>query len=186
MTDLAERRKAEFPQYERPAYFGIMRKWRRVLFKEWLVTLNLEGETHYIDVGCGLAESLEIANGLGFKARGCDVVQSACNRSDVDLIPGAHDLGIYKDNQFHVLTCNDVLEHVLEEDVPAALREMGRVTSRAILLGISSKPGKYHCTIKSDQWWMEQIGDNIGISNRIYADRIPPIKQPYLFVEVTL
>lgn len=187
MTTIEERRRAEFPQYERPAYYGIMRPWRVALFTEWLAPLAKRQDVHsYLDVGCGPAETLDIAKAMRLNTRrGCDVVQSVCNREDVDLIPGVHDLSIYQDDQFDVTSCNDVLEHVLEEDIPAALSELSRVTKHAVLLGICRKPGTFHICIQTEAWWMDKIHDNMeGDTVILYEDRIPEIKQPYLWVEI--
>ena len=182
---LEERRRAEFPQYERPLYWGVMRKWRVALLQDWLDARRVDGCKTYLDVGCGPAESLHMGTHTGMDVRGCDVVQSVCNRDDVDLIPGAHDLGIYADDSYDIVTCNDVLEHLLEEDIPAALSEMSRVAVHRILLGISRKPGTFHICIQSDAWWMNQIHENIrGVPTTVYADRIPPKKQPYLWVDI--
>lgn len=181
---LATRRLAEFPQYERPRYFGIMREWRQVLVREWLERQFTAVD--YLDVGCGPAETRNMAFELGMAWRGCDVVQSVCGSDDVELIPGAHDLSIYRDNQFQIATCNDVMEHILEEDVSSALREIGRVTERAVLLGISQKPGTFHCTIKPNEWWLGQICAAMpgAKATVIYAYRIKPIKKPYLWVSI--
>lgn len=181
MASLKERREALFPQYERPEYYGTMKSWRVVLVREWLQTHP--GST-YLDVGCGPAETLEMAKEMGLLGRGCDVVKSVCDRADVDLIPGAHDLP-YREDQFDIATCNDVLEHILEADVSATLSELRRVTKGAILLGISRKPGPFHPTIKSTEWWMDKIDENMsGAASIIYAARTPKIKRPYLWVSI--
>lgn len=184
-TPLAERRRAEIGRYERPRYNRVIRPWRVRLVTEWLKEHADRGDS-CLDVGSGKAETRAIAHALGLSWRGCDVVQSVCKRGDVDLIPGAHKLP-YLIDQFDYTVCNDVMEHILEEDVPAALQEMSRVTRKGILLGISRKPDKhgYHVTIKSERWWMDQVANNMPGSWRVlYADRIKPRKKPYLFVEV--
>lgn len=183
LTSQNARRLSQFPHYERPSYFGVMKPWRQDILKGWLAQFAA-GRT-YLDVGCGPAESLEFAANIGIHGHGCEVVQSVCNRDDVDLIPGAHDLSIYRDNQFDILTCNDVLEHILEEDVPSALREMSRVSSRAILLGICQEPGPWHPCIQSTEWWLERISENMtGAATLVYGDQIPEKKEPYIWVDI--
>ena len=186
MTDLDERRRAEFPQYERPAYFGAMRPWRVALLAEWMAPLAKARVKSYLDVGCGPAESLLIAEAFKIPIRrGCDVVESVC-KHDVDLIPGVHDLSMYEDNQFDICSCHDVLEHILEEDVPSALRELDRVTKTCVLLGISRKPGPFHICIQTEEWWLTKISQNMrGKAQVIFADRIPKVKMPYVYVSVT-
>ena len=181
--DLSERRLIETAKYEEahrhPKYD--MKPWRQEIVREWL---SKAPGSNYLDVGCGKAETIDLAKGHGWFARGCDVVSYLADRDDVDLIEGAHDLP-YTDGQFAVSTCNDVLEHIIEEDVPQVLAEIRRVTRRAILLGISRKPGPLHITIKSEEWWLDQIRENMaGTATVVYADRIKPIKQPYLWVAI--
>lgn len=187
MTTIEERRRVEVAKYERPGYTGMMVPWRQGIVSDWLADIVAHG-WDYLDVGCGKGETHLLAKRHGLRWRGCDVIESLCG-DGIDLLVGAHDLP-YPDDQFHVLSCTDVMEHILEEDVPAVLGELSRVTKSAILLGISRrhlKPGKpYHITIKSEAWWMDKIHDNMeGDTKIVYADRVKPIKQPYLFVEVT-
>ena len=180
---LEQLRRTEIERYHRPAYFGIMREWRVSILRDWLTGIGASNST-YLDVGCGMGEAVDLASGLGMTARGCEVIPEICERDDVDLIPGAHALP-YADDEFAVTSCNDVLEHILEDDVPAVLAEMKRVTRGAVLLGICRKPGQWHPTIKSEDWWLEKITANMGeTSSVLYADRIPRIKQPYLWVEI--
>lgn len=185
--NLAERRLAEIAKYPEahkdPRYD--MKPWRQELLREWLAAIPPdEGGAAYLDVGCGKAESLIIAGNFGLDGQGCDVVESLCKRLDVDLIEGAHSLP-YDDGQFSYTTCNDVMEHILEEDIPTVLSELSRVTSHAVLLGISRKPGPLHITIESEIWWLEAIRANMaGTATVVFADRIPDIKKPYLWVEV--
>lgn len=182
--NITQRRLAEVAKYEaahrHPKYN--MKEWRRQILFDWL---SESRGTTYLDVGCGKAETLDIATeACGWEARGCDVVDYLCERGDVDLIEGAHKLP-YDTDQFHITSCNDVLEHVIEDDVPAVLSELSRVTRRDVLLGISRKKGPLHITIKSEEWWLEKIAENMaGTHQVVFADRVPKIKQPYLWVEI--
>jgi len=183
---LAERRQAEIDRYpeahRHPRYD--MKPWRQEILREWLGARRAMGNDTYLDVGCGKAETLAIAEELGWDAWGCDVVDYLCERDNIDLIEGAHSLP-YVDSQFDLVSCNDVLEHILEEDVPAVLSELSRVARVGVLLGISRKPGPLHITINSSIWWMEAIRANMaGVATEVFADRIPEIKQPYLWVEI--
>ena len=183
-AELEKRRLAEFPQYERPDYFGNMKPWRVALLAEWLAPQSKGKRRTYLDVGCGKGESLDLGRAYHFEAHGCEVVASVCDRPDVDLIAGAQELP-YKNEQFDVTSSVDVMEHILEEDVPAVLREISRVTRHAVLFGISLKPGRFHPTIKPAEWWMERIRENMrGTARIIYDGRVPKIKRPYLGVEL--
>ena len=182
---IEEQRLLETAKYEEahrhPKYN--MKDWRQAIVRNWLRAPWPSGLT-FLDVGCGKAETLDIAKGLAIDARGCDIVSYLAERDDVDLIEGAHDLP-YMDEEFDLTSCNDVLEHIIEEDVPAVLREIRRVTRHGILLGISRKPGPLHITIKSEEWWMEKIWENMaGEASIVCAEEIPRVKQPYTWVEI--
>ena len=71
-----------------------------------------------------------------------------------------------------MLTCFDVLEHLIEEDVDSALNEFKRVSQRAILcsvsdrrargkwarkLGMAGKSNNLHATVKNISWWDEKF-----------------------------
>jgi len=186
MASVEERRKAEFPQYERPAYYGVMKPWRTAIICEWAGRQWKGKARSWLDVGCGPGETQHLARALWFDEwRGCEVVESVCG-PDVDLIPGAHALP-YDTGSYDIVTANDVMEHILEEDVPAALYEMHRVARRGVLLGISQVPGPHHPTIKSTEWWIDRIIEAMPGRNarECFADRVPEIKRPYLWVEVT-
>ncbi len=185
--NLEAQRRAEVAKYEvahkHPKYD--MKPWRQSILADWLFAMSAEGYTSYLDVGCGKAETMLLAGGLNMNARGCDVVDYLCERDDVDLIEGAHNLPYYTE-KFDVTSCNDVMEHIPEHDVPLVLREIWRVTRHAVLLGISRKPGPLHITIRTEEWWLEKIRENTpsGTAAVVFADRIPKIKQPYMWVEV--
>lgn len=180
---LALRRQAEIDRYG-PDYYGIMRLWRQDIVREWLEQHGKRGMT-YLDVGTGKGEAMSIAGSLNLTMRGCEVVPHLCGRAEIDQIPGIHDLSIYEASAFDLLTCNDVLEHVLEEDIPAGLSEMSRVTKDRLLLGICRKSGPWHPTIRSEEWWLEMIPEWMSGSWKVvYADRVPKVKKPYLWVDV--
>lgn len=182
---IEERRQGEIDRYG-PVYWGVMRCWRQDLLRDWISVLaGVPDVTSYLDVGCGKAESLAIAASYKLDARGCEVAPHLCERSDVDPIPGAHDLSRYGAHSWDLVSCNDVLEHLLEEDIAATLQELDRVRSRAVLLGISQKPGPWHICIQSTEWWMERIAENMGgRASIVFADRIKPVKQPYIWVSL--
>lgn len=178
---LIRRREAEIARYDTyEKYPGIMRLWRQDILRAWL---EGRGRGTYIDIGCGKGESLSIAHSLGHKARGCEVVEHLCARSDVDLVPGAHDLSRYEPRQFDYVTCLDVLEHVLPDDTAAALIEIGRVARVGVLLGISMKPGQWHPNIRTEDEWQALVRSYIGDCHVVYADMVPKVKQPYVWLE---
>lgn len=184
---LDARRRVEIARYdeayEDPRYN--MKRWRQELLREWLMTAKAVGHRTYLDVGCGRGESLQIACFLGFTVAGCEVVESLCGSAAVEHIRGAHDLRTYSDDSVDVVSCLDVMEHILEDDVPGVLREIWRVANHAVLLGISCKAGPMHPTIFPPAWWVDQVEANMGGNvSVIFEDKIKPIKQPYVWISV--
>lgn len=191
--DPSQRRHVEFAKYHLahrdPKYD--MKHWRQSIVTDWLAALHTTGASSVLDVGCGKAETRQLAHNVGLSWHGCDVVDYLCEGPDIDLLPqGAAELP-YDDDQFDLVTCNDVMEHVPVEDVGFVLGELRRVARVAVLLGISRKHDnkpeaeKLHITIKTEDWWLASVFECMdGKATKVFADRIPEIKQPYLWVSV--
>jgi len=178
-----------------------MKLWRKEILRDWL---NQTQGDQYLDVGCGRGESLVIADTEGFDATGGEVVPALANLCawtedpdpalgtlrehgyPVHLLDGAHSLPFDR-ARFNVVTCLDVLEHVLEEDILPALREIWRVTSAEghILLGVSQKPQDLHPTIYSDGEWTDLIVEATGVAPVfVYSNWTPKIKKPYAWMQL--
>jgi ubiquinone/menaquinone biosynthesis C-methylase UbiE len=180
--DLQVRRKAEIEKYRQvyrdyPRYTN--RQVRIDLTREWIE--SHPGVDWLLDVGCGRGEVVDMARNLGLGVRGCDVVPELCCPGEgIDLIAGAHRLP-YSSNKFDLVTCTDVMEHILEDDVPTVLSEMARVSCGPILLvicHIPDRPGKYgpdalHVTVQLRTWWENKIREHMGVDPRVlYGDRV--------------
>lgn len=190
MSTLAERRQAETEKYRRvyrdyPNYTN--REARIALTREWILS-HLhdcrEPDETFLDVGSGLGEVLEMAFDTALVVTGCDVVMpdqiGHWVQEQTDIIDGAHDLP-YKGASFDLVTCTDVMEHLLEEDVPAALSEIARVARGPVLLTIChmhDRPGKWgdqplHITVHPRAWWEDKIREHMGAEPRaLYTDRV--------------
>ncbi len=192
--DLQQRRQAEFEKYRKvyrdyPRYRN--RQLRIDLTREWMESHIQENERDpsdtLLDVGAGRGEVLEMAFDCAVKPRGCDVVEDLCGwQSDGWFVDDLRPAGIcflpYPTATFDLVTCTDVMEHILEEDVPAALSELARVARGPVLLTIChepDRPGKYgpdtlHVTVKGRPWWEHQIRENMDpVAVRVlYADRV--------------
>jgi ubiquinone/menaquinone biosynthesis C-methylase UbiE len=77
----------------------------------------------------------------------------------------AHALPI-PDKSIDLLTSFDMLEHLVEEEVPDVFREFARVTRRHMLFSISTRPSSIkvegktlHPTVRPMPWWLKQIED---------------------------
>lgn len=120
------------------------------IIKEW-------SPKSLIDIGCGHNQfvkeirSLNISSiGLDFACPGADIIADAKN------IP-------FENKKFDVLTAFDMLEHLLQEDVPIVLKEFKRVSSRFIF-SICYRPSvikwkghTLHPTVMPEDWWIEQL-----------------------------
>ena len=154
----------EYEKYERaykqPSYR--MGNNRKKLARETLKNIKARGS--YLDVGCGRGEMVEFAKEIGFSpCVGVEVVDYLLNENVV--YGQAHNLP-FKDDEFDVATSFDVFEHLVPEDTEGALREINRVSKRAIILAIPSHPSgmnheDYHINLRSPNEWTELIKENI-------------------------
>ena len=77
----------------------------------------------------------------------------------------AYDLP-FSENEFDVVTCFDVIEHILPEDTEAVLKELDRVARLAIILCIANYPSKHngvdlHINIRHYKSWDRLIHKHI-------------------------
>lgn len=125
-----------------------------------------------LDVGCGVGHVARYLGGYYDSVYGCDISKEAIAKA-VDLHKG-HGLGFiegtvtklpYQPNQFDLVTCFDVLEHLVERDILLARAELMRVRKRgqAILISVSTRPSasqdiygmNLHRTVRPVSWWKD-------------------------------
>lgn len=89
-----------------------------------------------LDVSCGRGELMQEAADLGFQpVVGTEAVPELCGYGvEYALITSLP----FADNSFDVVTCIDVLEHLLEPDIAPGLRELQRVARNNILLSAAT------------------------------------------------
>lgn len=149
-----------------------MPEWQRRAMTTFMSSLT--GCSTVLDVGCGRGESRHVADdsmcaSVGFSAgrwHGCEVTPFACPRAlRMELVPGVHDLSVYHDNAFDLVTVNDVFSFVHEQDVPRGLEEVFRVASKHVYITICSAQltlSDYPVlpvTVREPDWWEKQIKD---------------------------
>jgi ubiquinone/menaquinone biosynthesis C-methylase UbiE len=142
-----------------PWFFGTMVK-----------AFNLSRIKTMLDVGCGTGITVKLARHIGIKAFGIDFAKSAseqwkkngvgnyCQVASADAIP-------YGDDEFDLVLCTEMLEHIPEKGVPKVLREMYRVGRGdyvfTVALGVANikmptDGSEPHVCVKPAWWWEQQ------------------------------
>jgi hypothetical protein len=122
--------------YKKAEYkMGVRRK------SDVLRILNGLDKTSLIDVGTGRGETLDMAHNIGFEiVAGTEVVPDLCGgrvifAKSIDLP--------FEDSCSDYVTCFDVLEHLIEEDLIPTIQEMFRVCRKSIIFSCSEQPSVY-------------------------------------------
>ena len=131
-----------------------------------------------LDVSTGRGETLRFAAELGFEPSGTEVVHDLCGPRDhsgqtimVEWAQ-AHRLP-FEDGAFDHVTCFDVLEHLVEEDVQACLAEMRRVARISVTASASERPSHFgggrdlHISKRPAAQWEALMADIWGGATRI-------------------
>jgi len=92
----------------------------------------------FLDVSTGRGELMRVAQSLGFRpVYGTEAVPELCNEfvvnATIDDIP-------FPDNSFDVVTCVDVIEHILEPDIVPGLLELERIAKGTLLIAAADFP----------------------------------------------
>ncbi len=140
--------------------YGMFPAWRAALLVGYYAKLAFRGTKQVLDVGCGRGESITIGEAAGIEMTGAEVVPQLCEARGVTLVPGAHDMPFAR-LAFDALTCLDVMEHILEQDVDSCFLEFYRVASES-LIGISLRESAWkrytlHVTVRPVEWWLERL-----------------------------
>lgn len=144
MQSRDEQRAAECERYERcynhpTSYYGMgnSRMKDAVIDLKWA---RKQGCTSYFDIGCGRGEMLDHAEHLGFvPVRGAEVVKILCEDERVAELH-VHELHKIPDEQFHLVTSFDVIEHLLPVDDELLIVEMGRIAMKCLALTANNRP----------------------------------------------
>jgi len=125
-----------------------------------------------LDIGCSRGQIVERAGKReGTTACGIDVAETAVNDAKnrgLDCVCASVMKIPFEDSAFDLVTCFDMLEHLVEEDVPKSLTEIGRVSSRYIALQVATTHSKnkqphliktegIHATLWPFEKWVDVI-----------------------------
>jgi len=147
----------------------------------WMVE-HLDFET-VLDVGCGRGQDVKFLLDAGKNAHGVDAsgeaVNIACREvdstrfSDRDLTDDVRWGGI----RFDAVVSSDVLEHLEEADVPAAVERIVAAANRYVGLrtaAFETKSGErcgfgsevIHPTRKPSEWWFDRVSEAAAAQGR--------------------
>ncbi len=173
-SDLDAARQAEFDKYEwaysEPGY--CMGAGRRNIWRTYLEYLKGTGAgcASVCDVGTGRGEALDDAVAAGFaEVAGYEVLDSLCN-GRVRKIGGIHSLPADNDS-YDLVSCQDVLEHLIEGDVRVGLSELIRIARKRVYLKLAwyshtmrdpdGNRVEMHVTRRTAKWWLCRVKEAI-------------------------
>jgi 2-polyprenyl-3-methyl-5-hydroxy-6-metoxy-1,4-benzoquinol methylase len=117
-------------------------------------------KTSLLDVGTGRGETLDMATGKGFKhVMGTEVVEYLTN----ERVVYAQSIDLpFDDNSFDTVTCFDVMEHLIEEDLVPTIKEFCRVAISSVIVSCSEEPSVYdgvdlHISSRPKDQWLNLI-----------------------------
>lgn len=122
------------------------------------------GGGRVLDIGSGMGQLVRAFLRLGIDAHGVDIskiaVDQACLGAPGRFLKGSVLDLPFEDGAFDTVVSTDCLEHLSEEDVAQALREIRRVSRRAVYLRIATtidRDGHWHLTVKPRNWWEQRF-----------------------------
>jgi ubiquinone/menaquinone biosynthesis C-methylase UbiE len=114
----------------------------------------------FLDAGCGMGHIVRKLLTEGYDCKGTEASKYALEHylSDLRKRGIVYRAGLenlpFKDSEFDLVFCSDVMEHIPFFDIEASIRELIRVTKKYLLLSINlDHPYEYHPTILSRNTW---------------------------------
>lgn len=142
---------------------------KRFLFLTNLLIKYFKFHT-FLDAGCGMGYIIKNLLAKGYKCKGIEISRYAISHyllslykrklifyAELKKLP-------FKNNEFDLVFCSDVMEHILSFDIKGSLKELARVTKKYLVFTINlDHPCKYHPTILSRQAWERLIRKNTSL-----------------------
>ena len=130
-----------------PIYVFLVRNFIKA-FQKTLETYKTKEINNICEIGCGEGELLKILNKIYPSANlfACDISPGAieeakenCKGIDIKFsIQDARNLLKYKNSQFDLVICCEVLEHITNPEL--GLQELERITSKNLLISVPNEP----------------------------------------------
>tara|TARA_R110002049_G_scaffold55701_5_gene154085 strand:+ start:143 stop:1012 length:870 start_codon:yes stop_codon:yes gene_type:complete len=123
-----------------------------------------------LDVGSGAGIVVRHLRKLGYQSFGVELSDKVIAANCLDLekkgyvYNGSTKSLPFKDSSFDLIFSSDVLEHIPENEIDEAVKEIVRVAKKNIFMSISLRPSsennKYHITLKPRNWWEKKFIEN--------------------------
>lgn len=136
---------------------------RELLFEWCKVVEEVLEPKSVLDVGAAYGFVPEYFGRYGVEAAGVEPSEYARQHSRVPLLAGAlPTLPIPRGRRYDTVLCTEVLEHIPEDLIAASMRELSRVTDRALLLlvmleGPQAHDDAGHICLHERGWWEERL-----------------------------
>lgn len=162
--------------YRELSSYAMGPKRKNQMLKDLTEAAQVLSGCKYLDVGCGRGETLDKARQLGFDAWGTELVPQLCNDRVISASGTALPFG---SNTFGLVTCYDVLEHLVPGDEQIVLDELGRVCGHTLILTTNNKPSHLpdgtdlHINKRERSEWDADIVARWGAANVFYHEFYP-------------
>lgn len=130
-----------------------------------------------LDVGCGYGFIPQYFNKNNVKSEGIDISKFATEKLNLDYIIKADILDlntIYKKNEFEIVICSEVLEHLPSENINQAINNLSFVSTKYIFLIITTSDivldniDPYHISMYDKNFWEKKIKEcNLNIDQNL-------------------